>query len=345
MSSTPSIRVLVYEHVTGGGFAGQDLPESWAAEGHSMRSALIEDFAAVPGVHVVSMLDQRFPDPPGPWTTVRVGPGKGENLLSRLSQVAEYTLVVAPETGGMLTRCYSLVERGWLGCSRASIDLCTDKARLADHLREHGVRVPDHWVVHPGDPWPSEGPERAVLKPIDGAGSLDTRIVSRSPRLQGFQGPRLLQPFVPGTPMSASFLVDSHDGRFLLGVGMQRQAVSTAELGYLGGLIPHGDLSWADEAGRAVEAVPGLRGWVGVDFIRGESGVCTVVEINPRVTTSLVGIRSHLPSGLLARAWLACVRGDGELLADSIAPQVHARPCVAFSSDGLIIEPEWGAGE
>ncbi len=344
MSSTPSIRVLVYEHVTGGGFAGQDLPETWAAEGHAMRRALIEDFASVPDVHVVGMLDDRFSDLPGPWTTVKVGPGEAENLLSTLSQVAQYTLVVAPETGGLLARCHSLVERGWLGCSRASIELCTDKARLADHLREHGVRVPDHWVVHPGDPWPAEAPEPAVLKPIDGAGSLDTQLVSRSPRLQGFQGPRLLQPFLPGTAMSVSFLVDSDDRRFLLGVGIQTLALSTSGTVYHGGHIPHGNASWADEARRAVDAVPGLRGWVGVDFIRDEWGTCTVLEINPRVTTSLVGIRSHLPSGSLARAWLACARGDGEPLAGSIGRQVHARPSVRFSPEGLVSVPNLGAG-
>ena len=35
----------------------------------------------------------------------------------------------------------------------------------------------------------------------------------------------LLQPFIPGVPMSASFLVDGQGRAWLLGVGIQRIAI------------------------------------------------------------------------------------------------------------------------
>jgi hypothetical protein len=99
-------------------------------------------------------------------------------------------------------------------------------------------------------------------------------------------------------------------------------------------LVPAGDASWAEEAGRAVESVPGLFGWVGVDFIREESGACTVLEINPRVTTSLVGLRACLPSGTIARAWLELEAGFGG--GQPLARQVHTQPAVEFDIDGRI---------
>ena len=52
---------------------------------------------------------------------------------------------------------------------------------------------------------------------------------------------------------------------------------------------------------RAVGLVPGLRGYIGVDLILDEHapGV-SVVEINPRLTTSYVGLRAALGQNLMA---------------------------------------------
>ena len=51
---------------------------------------------------------------------------------------------------------------------------------------------------------------------------------------------------------------------------------------------------------------PGLRGFVGVDFFwEPELDEATVLEINPRATTSFVGLSRLLPAGHLAAAWLA----------------------------------------
>jgi predicted ATP-grasp superfamily ATP-dependent carboligase len=62
------------------------------------------------------------------------------------------------------------------------------------------------------------------------------------------------------------------------------------------------DLAW-----RAISAVPGLSGYVGVDLVLGETDVA--IEINPRLTTSYVGYRAlarfNLAQALLARFGLA----------------------------------------
>ena len=55
----------------------------------------------------------------------------------------------------------------------------------------------------------------------------------------------------------------------------------------------------------AVRSVAGLRGFVGVDFVRDETtGETTVIEINPRPTTSYVGLARLCPAGAIAGAWL-----------------------------------------
>src|SRR3954451_14766020 len=97
------MRVLIHEFVTGGGLAGAPLPASWAAEGGAMRRALAADCAALPGIRVVVMLDDRLPDEPGPWSIVRVGPGREEATFARLAAEADYTALIAPEAVGLLT--------------------------------------------------------------------------------------------------------------------------------------------------------------------------------------------------------------------------------------------------
>ena len=50
---------------------------------------------------------------------------------------------------------------------------------------------------------------------------------------------------------------------------------------------------------RAIDSLPGrARGWVGVDFLLAEDGQLTVIEINPRLTTSFVGLSSACDQSL-----------------------------------------------
>ena len=60
---------------------------------------------------------------------------------------------------------------------------------------------------------------------------------------------------------------------------------------------------------RVVRAIPGLQGWVGIDYIDDGSSVPIVLEVNPRPTTSLVAFLSLLDRGMLAEAWLGQYEG------------------------------------
>ena len=57
------------------------------------------------------------------------------------------------------------------------------------------------------------------------------------------------------------------------------------------------------------QALPGLWGYIGVDLIRANDGALTVLEINPRLTTSYCGLRDavgiNVAELLLSRESLA----------------------------------------
>ena len=111
----------------------------------------------------------------------------------------------------------------------------------------------------------------------------------------------LLQRFVPGEPMSASFLVSPEGRAWVIGVGRQRMEIKNGRFEYRGGEIPAQYPGAVDQVRRALDAIEGLRGFVGIDFIWDiERGHATILEINPRATTSLVGLCRLLPEGLLA---------------------------------------------
>ena len=53
-------RLLIYEHLTGGGMAGEELQASWLDEGQAMRRAAIAAFRQA-GCDVVTLQDARLP--------------------------------------------------------------------------------------------------------------------------------------------------------------------------------------------------------------------------------------------------------------------------------------------
>jgi predicted ATP-grasp superfamily ATP-dependent carboligase len=347
--------VLVYEYVTGGGLAPGSRTAELAAKGHAMRRALVHDLAAVPGVEVRMLLDAPYADEPGPWTTIRVapgGPGRDREPLEREAANADFTIVIAPEAEGLLAE-----RAGWvqaidptklLGPGQQAVELAGHKARLAEHLAAAGVCVPPGQRIDTTDdhlPADDEFPYPAVLKPVQGAGAYATFFIddpARPPAGALDERPALLQAYVPGTPMSASFLV-GRDGRAeLVAVGRQRIAIESGRFRYRGGVVPAGHPDMADEPRRAVEAVPGLCGWIGVEFIWNEaSAAAVVIEINPRLTMSFTGLSRRLPPGSLAHAWLAACTPPGTFdplppgpsLAERLA---HAGKPVTFDLRGRV---------
>ena len=232
-----------------------------------------------------------------------------------------------------------------LGSSAQAVDLTANKARLAALFEGLAIDTPRSLTIVPSRGLPGSIRYPAVLKPVDGAGSVNTFYLTGPGDLTAAaqQMPEaLLQPFVPGATMSASFLVSREGRSWLIAVGRQRMERLDGRFEYQGGEIPVICPGALDLVRRAVAAVRGLAGFVGVDFIWDEqTRRATILEINPRPTISLVGLCRRLPAGLLARAWLdVCGRGpcDQELL-ESLATYVHAQESVVFNSAGDFADP------
>ncbi len=311
-----------------------------------MRRAVAADFAALPGpgARVVVTVDARWPDDSGSWTTIRMDSGNSTEWLADVARQADYTVLIAPETMGVLAGLAKRLETAGacsLGCSSRSIELTGNKATLAEWLQARGIATPSHRIVVPAAGLPLDAIYPAVLKPVDGAGSADTYRIAHAadmPVAALAMPVALLQPFHRGTPMSASFLV-SADRAWLIGIGRQKIKILGRQFSYQGGLLPVPCGRAEATLRRAAESVVGMRGFIGVDFLwEPNLGKATVLEINPRVTTSCVGLSRLLPAGHLAAAWLAAcgVAGYESDLLENLADLVRRQSPIRFDADGTI---------
>lgn len=329
-------RIFVYEHMCGGGLRPtEDVPRaaSLCTEGRAMLAAVLEDFRRVPDVDVRTILDERLR---GHWPA---GDGidwiaaDGEEPAFRAeARAADWSLVIAPEFERILeTRCRWVLDEGGrlLGPSPDTVTLTADKLALAGHLERAGVPTPR---TLPGDASPFDMPNFPwVLKPRFGAGSQETQMIdgqSAFSTSRGHLGEKVVQPFISGRAASVAFLIGP--AQMIVLEPAAQHLSDDDRFTYLGGSLPL-PAPLADRAravaGAAVAAVPGLFGYVGVDVVLGERD--WVIEINPRLTTSYVGLRA-LAMDNLAEMILRLARGE-------VVAKPHWRAGhVQFTPDGTV---------
>lgn len=347
MAGERRFTILVHEWVTGGGLSGAELPDSWAAEGRAMRRAIAADFAsAASGQNrVIVTSDPRLPSDPGPWT---IEPGDSPDRVRELAVNADFTVLIAPETSGILAKLTSDLEDAGarlLGSTPGAVALAGDKARLIARLQQRLIATPPTRTIIPHSGLPRDAVYPAVLKPVDGAGSMDTFYLPDATSLP--ESARkipvaILQPFTPGMPMSASFFVGVDGQVWPIAVGIQRIAIQEGRFAYHGGALPAPCREAIPQVAPAIESVTGLRGFVGIDFawdMRRKRA--TVFEVNPRPTTSLVGLSRVLPPGVLAEAWLAACdpnSRDMSILLGLVDIVREATRPVSFSANGEVYQ-------
>lgn len=295
------MRILVCEFVTGGGMPPDaPIPASLAREGDLMLQALLADLLEVPGADLTVTRDARLPPPTAPVRSITVtDPRESWTLWETLIREAEGVWPIAPETGGALERFSRIVEssgRRLLNSGADAVAVASGKATTAAVLSAAGLPVVPVWRIDAlgADGPPGDGPW--VVKPDDGAGCVDTRLLRDRSEWTGWlreadRSGFVAQPFQPGTPASLSMLC--RDGRaWLLTANRQNVSLSGGAFSYAGGIVggmaPSPALT--DLAHGVAAALPGLFGYVGVDVIAGPDGPA-IIEVNPRLTTSYVGLR------------------------------------------------------
>lgn len=280
------------------------------AQGLAMRDAVLAD-----------LRDCRFNGRP----PVITCPAPGEagaaplDFVARAAGAHDAVWIVAPETGDLLARLSEAVPAGrWVGCDTATLRIAASKSRTTALLQARDVPTPRAFDADPRvRAW--------IVKPDDGVGACDARRHGSFAAAEADLAGRLaagadavLEPWVEGEAMSLSLLCGGGRAELL---SVNRQVIVVSDGGWLveEGVEPvpavEPALATALErlAQAVVAALPGLAGFVGIDFVRHPAHGPVLVEVNPRVTSAYAGARRHtgrnLAQAVLDR-WLATTAGS-----------------------------------
>jgi tyramine---L-glutamate ligase len=294
------VRIFVYEHITGGGCAGNALPAALLPEATMMLRSLAHDLRAIAGVELSGLRDARVVHAAGDWNERVVdGPAAWGDGFDALVRASDAVWLIAPETDRVLERLSARVlaaGKTLLGSAPQAIAVAASKLETAAALRRANVAVVPTLRPNEAD---LHGP--CVVKPDDGCGCEGT---FRWPSLSGARAwiraqPKperfVVQPYAVGEPLSLS-VIAAPAGAVLLSVNRQRIELRD-EAFLFDGCEVNVSMEGVDElaqlAERTVAAIAGLWGYVGIDFLLTESGPI-VLEVNPRLTTSYVGLHAAL---------------------------------------------------
>lgn len=257
-----------------------------------------------------------------------------ETAFKQLISQVDYVWLIAPETDGILLRlsehCYALEEANnktcLIGCGYDAILTGTSKSLAFEALAEANIHT---LPVYSGDVLletayfnalcqDSQGIKRWVAKVEDGAGCEGMRLFDSLTALRDWLIAEDLamnyfaQPFQTGLP--ASFCMLCAGGKaWLLSANLQHIA-ETSDGFTLKGVTLNGATSYWQRfetiARKLAKAMPDALGYMGVDvIIDGEQDQMFVIDINPRLSTSYVGLREAI-SANPAQLILDCILRD-----------------------------------
>lgn len=290
------MKIFVYEHITAT-FAENGSP--LYREGLLMRNALEEDLTQIAGIEILKFIRKQ---------ELKSGLAFDSHFCKLVNQ-ADAVWLIAPEFDHILFYLAKRIEqlgKPLLSPSSAVIELTTDKRKLAEFWGNANVCTPS--LIDTNE-YPF------VYKPFDGAGSTATMLVCNQTDWHtaqnhaseaGYASERMIrQKYIPGKAASVSFLVGHQQKPIAL---LPCEQVLSAD-GFFSFQVSR--LLVGNEAIRAkaiaeqaifsvYDAIP-FQGYVGVDVVLGDDGQDYAIEINPRLTTSYIELRKHLPFNICQR--------------------------------------------
>jgi tyramine---L-glutamate ligase len=252
-------------------------------------------------------------------------PGSGDfgAEIDTIAPACDMGLVIAPDH--LLSRSTKILEEHThnLGCGFMTAALCANKVQVEKILRLHAIPVP------------AEAPAgRRVIKPVKGCGSQGVRLSDGPAGMDEFS-----QEYIEGEHFSVSLVASRvvgdaclyFSGKPPLVLAVNRQYIdidAEGRFSYQGGetpVHPERETEITEIAIKTVEVL-GCQGYCGIDMVVADQ--VYVVDVNPRITTSLVGIAACMKEEI-ADILVAASKGGGPDL-------VHLAGVARFDTQGRV---------
>ena len=322
------MKILVFEYITGGGFNKQELPDSLVDEGSLMVKALLDNLAGLSSLEVTVMLDWRLVSPTDLHTVIIRPEHDITEEFCRWVKQCDLVWPIAPEFDGILQTLCQIVEslgKILLTSASTAVAIAGNKFKTYERLNQHHIAaVPTRMFEG------TYAPGEWIIKPVDGVGCADSYVITNRQDFErmttrkshecmdaggrAMQGAAkrcaeyIIQPHLQGAKTSLSCLFKQGRG-WLVCANLQRFEFTNKQY-HLTDIVVnhHPDLSlYQALITKIAGALPELWGYVGIDLI--ENDQIWVLEINPRLTTSFVGIYDALGINI-ADAVLQLLHGE-----------------------------------
>ncbi len=291
------MKLLVFEYICGGGMADQVLPDSLAAEGRLMLQALIDQLKDLAAIQLLITLDKRcnLVVLPANADIIWIDEQSPKNYLSDLIAQADAVWPLAPESQGLLTDIAQQVldqNKQLLLSSPTTVRLCSDKLATYQTLIAHKIACVETQLLEQNslNQYPI-----SVLKPIDGLGCEGSIVVDNPQQFEQLKADLthyIVQPYIAGQAVSLSCLFKQGQG-WLLSCNQQQIQLKQQQFNLSACMVnvpnryPEFYQNLID---KIAKALPELWGYIGIDLIETADQGPLLLEINPRLTTSFVGI-------------------------------------------------------
>ena len=300
--------VLIFEYAIG---SKDDLELSILEEGYSMYKKLVMDFLNN-GYNIYTILDNGKLKSIGDNLNIEKHNAvifkPSTDIFTQIDDILsnytiDYALIIAPECDNLLYDLTKIVEKNKvknLGCSSESIRICGNKYLTYLKIKDY-VNIPT-----------TMEPKKYVIKDINGCGGFHKIVDNNS----------IIQEYIEGEHYSLSLIVqnngnninnnfnkNNHINKITININNRTTTYYTLSLNrqiiknyYMGGItnIDHPlKEKIIYEVIKGLSQIEGLNGYVGVDIIISKNNDIYLLEINPRITTSIIGINTEPNLGQL----------------------------------------------
>ena len=339
-------RVFIFEFASGGGFNKVNIPISLFCEGYGMLRSIIMDFKSL-NFEIRTMLDYRIfhlaQFLPVDEVSITLNMDNFLKKFKTYVRECKYVFIIAPESSNILYKLTEIAKKAnriLLSTNLKGISLGMSKLNTYYFFKENKATTPKTYLI----------PKRkklldnefilqifnrlkkpVVIKPEDGVGAESIYYFESQSQLKRFflnfqhkveYGRKyIIQEFIEGKDLSLSLIGRPYprDSQlkepFLLSINSQNIDIKNPNFQseYYGGTTPTENyMDVKNNLNAILEKInfSDVTGYFGIDFIRSSDAKLYFIEINPRLTTSYIGLRNvinHNPAKLIFNSKLNCI--------------------------------------
>ena len=286
-------KILIYEYITGGGLINEDLTSDLMHEATLMTKSLYSSGENSRYFDCDHLLDYRLKDL---YKDNSIIIRKKDDLYNtNLLRNYNYVLPVIPESNLKLYDYAKYLEANKINMllsDSKTIKICSDKYEFYKFIRNNKLNTIKTYLKYTEN----MNGRKFVIKDRYGVGCSYVKITKDINKLRTINSNNIIQDYIVGQDYSVSVFF-TREGFKLLTINKQCIRINQNDQIYLFGIminIKHDCyIKIISIISKIKNIFPGLRGFVGIDLLINNKEIF-IIEINPRLTTSFVGVYDTL---------------------------------------------------